>query len=113
MDPETGEETVSARDDDGGDGLWPRIDTRVDPGQSREMYRHLKLRGKAPVRLVNYPGEGHGNRKAGARCDYNLRRLRWFDHYLKGDGGDPPDWTIDYDEHLPEKETEEGVTEEP
>src|SRR5690606_12470890 len=36
-------------------------DPRVDPGQSHELYRHLKLRGQAPVRLVLYPGEGHGN----------------------------------------------------
>jgi len=86
--------------------LHGKDDTRVDPGQSREMYRHLKLRGEAPVRLVNYPGEGHGNRKAGARFDYNLRMMRWFDHYLMGEGGDPPDWPLDYDAHLPAKETE-------
>ncbi len=36
-----------------------------------------------PVRLVLYPGEGHGNRKAAARYDYNLRMMRWFDTYLK------------------------------
>jgi dipeptidyl aminopeptidase/acylaminoacyl peptidase len=42
-------------------------DPRVHPGQSREMYRHLKLRSQAPVRLVLFPGEGHGNRKAAAR----------------------------------------------
>ena len=33
-------------------------DPRVDPGQSMELYRHLKMRGQAPVRLVLYPGEG-------------------------------------------------------
>lgn len=76
-------------------------DTRVDPGQSREMYRHLKLRGQAPVRLVNYPGEGHGNRNAGAQFDYMLRMLRWFDHYLMGDGGEPPAWPVDYEAHQP------------
>jgi len=72
-------------------------DPRVNPGQSREMYRHLKLRSKAPVRLVFYPGEGHGNRRAAARYDYNLRALRWLEHYLKGRGGDPPDWHLDYE----------------
>lgn len=82
-------------------------DTRVDPGQSREMYRHLKIRGQAPVRLVHYPGEGHGNRKAGARFDYSLRMMRWFDHYLMGEGGDAPDWEIDYDAHLPADPEEE------
>jgi dipeptidyl aminopeptidase/acylaminoacyl peptidase len=65
-------------------------DPRVHPTQSLELYRHLKLRGQAPVRLVYYPGEGHGNRKATARFDYTLRALRWFDHYLLGPGGDPP-----------------------
>ena len=29
-----------------------------------------------------YPGEGHGNSKAAARYDYNLRMLEWFDTYL-------------------------------
>jgi dipeptidyl aminopeptidase/acylaminoacyl peptidase len=64
--------------------LHGKEDPRVNPGQSRELYRHLKLRGQAPVRLVLYPGEGHGNRKAAARLDYALRSLQWFEHYLKG-----------------------------
>ena len=75
-------------------------DTRVDAGQSQELFRHLKIRGKAPVRLVLYPGEGHGNRKAASRLDYSIRILRWMEHYLKGDGGDPPPYEIDYDEVL-------------
>ena len=59
-------------------------DTRVDPGQSYELYRSIKVRKPdLPVRLVLYPGEGHGNRKAAARYDYNLRMMRWFDTYLK------------------------------
>ena len=36
-----------------------------------------------PVRLVLYPGEGHGNSRAAARYDYNLRMMQWFDTYLK------------------------------
>lgn len=71
-------------------------DPRVDPGQSRSMYRHLKLRGKAPVRLVLYPGEGHGNRRACSRLDYALRMVQWFDHYLLGPGGEMPAWELDY-----------------
>ncbi|HLT48063.1 MAG TPA: S9 family peptidase [Rubricoccaceae bacterium] len=71
-------------------------DPRVNPGQSFELYRHLRLRGQAPVRLVLYPGEGHGNRRATARYDYSLRMLRWFDHYLMGPGGDPPPIEVDY-----------------
>jgi dipeptidyl aminopeptidase/acylaminoacyl peptidase len=76
--------------------LHGKDDPRVNPGQSREMYRHLKLRSKAPVRLVLYPGEGHGNRKAAARYDYSLRLVQWFDHYLRGSGGEMPAWELDY-----------------
>ncbi len=71
-------------------------DPRVHPSQSMELYRHLKILDQAPVRLVFYPGEGHGNRKAAARYDYNVRMLRWFEHYLKGEGGDPPNYEINY-----------------
>jgi dipeptidyl aminopeptidase/acylaminoacyl peptidase len=76
--------------------LHGKDDPRVNPGQSRELYRHLKLRGQAPVRLVLYPGEGHGNRKAAARLDYALRSLQWFEHYLKGPGGAMPAPELDY-----------------
>ncbi|MCK6446731.1 MAG: S9 family peptidase [Planctomycetes bacterium] len=78
--------------------LHGKDDPRVNPGQSRELYRHLKMHGNSIVRLVLYPGEGHGNRKAAARLDYNLRMLQWFDHYLKGAGGEPPAWDLDYAE---------------
>jgi dipeptidyl aminopeptidase/acylaminoacyl peptidase len=73
-------------------------DPRVHPSQSLELYRYLKLRGKAPVRLVRYPGEQHGNRRAASRLDYNLRLLQWMEHYLKGPGGDPPPYDLDYTE---------------
>jgi dipeptidyl aminopeptidase/acylaminoacyl peptidase len=75
-------------------------DPRVHPAQSLEMYRYLKTVGQAPVRLVLYPGEQHGNRKAGARYDYSRRLLRWMDHYLKGPGGEPPPYALDYTELL-------------
>ncbi|RIV85754.1 alpha/beta hydrolase family protein [Aurantiacibacter zhengii] len=59
-------------------------DTRVDPGQSLELYRYIKLRRPdTPLRLVRYPGEGHGNAFAASRYDYNLRMMQWFDTYLK------------------------------
>jgi dipeptidyl aminopeptidase/acylaminoacyl peptidase len=63
-------------------------DTRVHPSQSIELYRHIKVRTDTPVRLVLYPGEGHGNRNATARLDYTLRQLRWFGKYLKGEDYD-------------------------
>jgi len=58
-------------------------DPRVPPAQSYELYRFIKLQTDTPVRLVLYPGEGHGNSKTAARYDYNLRMMRWFDTYLK------------------------------
>jgi dipeptidyl aminopeptidase/acylaminoacyl peptidase len=59
-------------------------DTRVAPSQSYELYRSMKVRKPdVPVRLVLFPGEGHGNSRAAARYDYNLRMMRWFDTYLK------------------------------
>ena len=59
-------------------------DTRVAPSQSYELYRNIKVRKPdTPVRLVLYPGEGHGNQRAAARYDYNLRMMRWFETYLK------------------------------
>ncbi len=72
-------------------------DTRVHPSQSMELFRYLKTLGKVPVRLVLYPGEGHGNRKAAGRYDYSVRLMRWMNHYLQGDGGAPPPYEIDLD----------------
>lgn len=65
-------------------------DTRVHPAQSLELYRHLKVRRPdVPVRLVLYPGEGHGNIRSGSRLDYSLRAMDWFNAFLKGDGTMP------------------------
>ncbi len=80
--------------------LHGKDDPRVHPSQSLELYRTLKMNGKAPVRLVWYPGEGHGNRKNPARLDYNLRTLAWFNYYLTGDN--PTD-------QMPPAEIEYGV----
>ena len=65
--------------------LHGKEDPRVHPSQALELYRSIKLHGKAPVRLVWYPGEGHGNRKNTSRLDYNLRTLEWFEYYLNSD----------------------------
>ena len=86
--------------------LHGEADPRVHPSQSLELFRHLKVLGQAPVRLVLYPGEGHGNRKSAARFDYNVRTLQWFEHYLKGPGGDPPPYEIDYASYLPWVDTD-------
>ena len=60
-------------------------DSRIHPEQGLQLYRALKLHGKAPVRLVWYNNEGHGNRINLNRYDYLLRTLEWFDYYLKSD----------------------------
>ncbi len=75
-------------------------DPRVHPQQSLEMYRNVKIRTDTPVRLVYYPGEGHGNRKTAAQYDYSLRLVRWMDHYLQGPGGEPPPYEIDHASRL-------------
>jgi len=49
----------------------------------------MKVRGKT-VRLVYYPGEGHGNKRAAAKYDYSLRLMRWMDNYLKHDNKPMP-----------------------
>lgn len=76
--------------------LHGEADPRVPVGQSYMMYRYLQLAGQAPVRLVVYPGEGHGNARAASRWDYSLRLMQWMEHYLTGPGGEPPAYEIDY-----------------
>ncbi len=76
--------------------LHGKDDPRVFPGQSMELFRFLKVLNQAPVRLVLYPGEGHGNLRAASRLDYHLRMIQWFEHYLKGPGGDAPAFEIPY-----------------
>ncbi|MFZ0389776.1 MAG: S9 family peptidase [Calditrichia bacterium] len=69
-------------------------DTRVSPSQSLELYTRLKMNDHPAVRLVQYPGEGHGNSKQPGRIDVLYRVLRWWDWYVKDakplDGPMPP-----------------------
>ncbi len=65
--------------------LHGTADPRVHPSQGLEIYRALKLHGEAPVRLVWYNDEGHGNRININRYDYLLRTMEWFDYYLRLD----------------------------
>ncbi len=60
-------------------------DPRVHPSQGLEMYRALKLHGSAPVRLIWYQNEGHGNARNVHRLDYLVRTMDWFDYYLRLD----------------------------
>ena len=77
-------------------------DTRVNPSQSLQLYQTLKLRSDTPVRLVIYPGEGHGNSRTAAQLDYAMRMTRWMDHYLMGPGGEAPPYELDHAGRLAE-----------
>jgi dipeptidyl aminopeptidase/acylaminoacyl peptidase len=74
--------------------LGGTADTRVHPSQSLEYYRRLKMNDHPAVRLVQYPGEGHGNRRQPGRIDFLHRTLLWYDWYVKDkkplDGALPP-----------------------
>lgn len=70
--------------------LHGTADPRVHPTQSLLLYRYLKLAGHPALRLVRYPGEGHGNRRAASQLDAAVRIVEWFEHYLLGAGGPPP-----------------------
>lgn len=69
-------------------------DPRVHPTQSLELYRLMKMNDHPAVRLVQYPGEGHGNRKQVGQVDVLYRQINWFDWYVKDgnplDGPMPP-----------------------
>jgi hypothetical protein len=58
------------------------IDRQVPAGQGWSHYRALYSIGKAPVKLVLFPGEGHSPNK----LTHQLRKLNeetaWFDRYL-------------------------------
>jgi dipeptidyl aminopeptidase/acylaminoacyl peptidase len=58
-------------------------DTRVHPSQSMELYRRMKMNNHPAVRLVQYPGEKHGNAKQPGRIDVLYRILDWYDWYVK------------------------------
>lgn len=84
-------------------------DPRVHPSQSLEFYRRLKMNDHPAVRLVQYPGEGHGNRKQPGRIDVLYRHLQWYDWYVKDKnplaGPMPPlDISELYGIELPEEE---------
>jgi dipeptidyl aminopeptidase/acylaminoacyl peptidase len=58
-------------------------DTRVHPSQPHMLYRAVQFATNTACRYIQYPGEGHGNRRNVYRYDFCVRTLRWFDHYLK------------------------------
>lgn len=58
-------------------------DPRVHPTQSMELFRQMKMTGHPAVRLVQYPGEGHGNARQPGRIDVLYRILDWYDWYVR------------------------------
>lgn len=79
--------------------LHGKDDPRVHPSQSLELHRALKMKGDVPVRLVLYPGEGHGNKASALRYDYTLRLLQWFDHFIRDGKNDLPPWKLAEEEN--------------
>ena len=69
-------------------------DTRVHPSQSYELFRRMKMNHHPAVRLVQYPGEGHGNRNQVGQIDVLYRQMAWLDWYVRDlnalDGPMPP-----------------------
>ncbi len=69
-------------------------DTRVHPSQSMELYWRMRMNDHKAVRLVQYPGERHGNSKQPGRADVIHRQIQWFDWYVYNskplDGPLPP-----------------------
>jgi hypothetical protein len=43
----------------------------------------MKMNNHPAVRLVQYPGEPHGNSKQPGRIDVLYRQIEWFDWYVK------------------------------
>lgn len=64
-------------------------DKNVDWRQGIEYYNAARRARKQFVLLV-YANEGHGLREEKNSSDYQMRILKWFGHYLKGDPA--PSW---------------------
>lgn len=67
-------------------------DPRVHPAQSLELYRRMKMNAHPAVRLVQYPGEPHGNRKQPGKADVLFRQLAWYKWFVMD--GKPLDGTM-------------------
>jgi hypothetical protein len=57
-------------------------DVNVPYEQGWEFYRALQQIGKAPVRFISFPGEGHGPRKLAHQRRKLTEDLQWFEKYL-------------------------------
>ena len=64
-------------------------DRRVSPEQSIQFYEAMKRIGKAPVKLVLYPGQGHGITDPRLSKDRMLRNVEWFSYWVPVVGQKP------------------------
>ena len=64
-------------------------DRRVSPEQSIQFYEAMKRIGKAPVKLVLYPGQGHGISDPRMSKDRMLRNVEWFSYWIPVTGQKP------------------------
>lgn len=64
-------------------------DRNVPPHQSWSLFRALQQIGKAPSRLVLFPGEPHGLRKVAHQRRQIEETVAWFDRYLFEKAPDP------------------------
>ena len=64
-------------------------DRRVSPEQSIQFYEAMKRIGKAPVKLVMYPGQGHGVTDVRLSKDRMMRNVEWFTYWIPVVGQKP------------------------
>lgn len=64
-------------------------DRRVSPEQSIQFYEAMKRIGKAPAKLVLYPGQGHGITDPRLSKDRMLRNVEWFSYWVPVTGQKP------------------------
>lgn len=57
-------------------------DERVPAEQSIQFYEAMSAIGKAPVKLVIYPGQGHGIRDVALTRDMMVRNVEWFTKWI-------------------------------
>jgi dipeptidyl aminopeptidase/acylaminoacyl peptidase len=64
-------------------------DRRVSPEQSIQFYEAMKRIGKTPVKLVLYPGQGHGISDVRLMKDRMMRNVEWFSYWVPVVGQKP------------------------
>lgn len=62
-------------------------DERVPKEQSRMFYEAVRDIGKAPVKMVTYPGQPHGIREPVLQRDLMTRNVEWFSRWIPVDRG--------------------------